>query len=341
MHRVKKLPSLKEFGDKYSLTDVEKENRIKRIAEIKKILSGEDKRKILIIGPCSADREDSVLEYVSRLAVVAAEVSDKFLIIPRIYTSKPRTTGEGYKGILHNPYADNQEDLLQGLYSTRKLHINVIRETGLFSADEMLYPEEMYYISNLLCYMAVGARSVEDHGHRMVASDDELPVGLKNPMGGSKIVLVNSVNAAQKKHRFIYGGWEVETDGNPYAHAILRGFVNKGGRNYQNYHYEDIVELHDLEYKNNIKNLSVIIDCNHSNSNKNYEEQCRIAKEVFGFFAENEAVREYVKGLMIESYIEDGCQLPGQGIFGKSITDPCLGWKKTKDLIDKLYNMFE
>ena len=339
MRYIKELPRLEELSKDYSLTDEETANRSFRIKEIQKVLVGADRRKILIIGPCSADRQDSVLEYVTRLKTLQEKVADKFLIVPRIYTSKPRTTGEGYKGILHNPDADEQEDLLRGLYATRKLHLSVIRETGLFAADEMLYPEEMYYISDLLCYMAVGARSVEDQGHRMLASDDSLPVGLKNPTGGSKISLIQSVRSAQKGHRMIYRGWETETAGNPYAHAILRGFINKSGRNYQNYHYEDIVELHDMMYTNNISNASVIIDCNHSNSDKKYEEQVRIAKEVFGFFRENEEVRSFVKGLMIESYIEDGSQIPGQGVYGKSITDPCLGWKKTEKLIFELHEM--
>ncbi len=339
MRYIKELPRLEEMPKDYSLSEEEKRQRTSRIREIQKILSGEDGRKILIIGPCSADREDSVLDYVIRLKRLEEKIADKFLIIPRIYTSKPRTTGEGYKGLLHNPDADEQEDLLRGLYATRKLHLRVIRESGLFSADEMLYPEEMYYISDLLCYMAVGARSVEDQGHRMLASDGELPVGLKNPTGGSKISLVNSGKTAQKGHRLIYRGWEAETSGNPYAHAILRGFINKSGRNYQNYHYEDIVELHDMMYTHNISNSSVIIDCNHSNSDKKYEEQVRIAKEVYGFYRENEEVRAFVKGLMIESYIEDGCQMPGQGVYGRSITDPCLGWKKTEKLLYDLYAM--
>ncbi|MBP3295691.1 MAG: 3-deoxy-7-phosphoheptulonate synthase [Lachnospiraceae bacterium] len=336
---IKELPKREKLSKDYSLTEAEEQSRASRIREIQKVLSGEDDRKILIIGPCSADRQDSVLDYVIRLKGIEKRISDKFIVIPRIYTSKPRTTGEGYKGILHNPDADEQEDLLRGLYASRMLHLSVIRETGLFAADEMLYPEEMYYISDLLCYMAVGARSVEDQGHRMLASDDSLPVGLKNPTGGSKISLLQSVRAAQKGHRMIYRGWEVETLGNPYAHAILRGFINKSGRNYQNYHYEDIVELHDMMYTNNLSNVSVIIDCNHSNSDKKYEEQVRIAKEVFGFFRENEDVRSFVKGLMIESYIEDGSQIPGQGIYGKSITDPCLGWKKTEKLLYELYEM--
>ena len=339
MKYIKKLPELEELQEEFSLTAEEEKNRENRIKEIQNILSGKDKRKLIIIGPCSADREDAVLDYTIRLKKAFDKISDKILIVPRIYTSKPRTTGEGYKGMLHNPNADGKEDILQGLYATRKLHLKVIRQTGFFSADEMLYPEEMYYISDLLCYMAVGARSVEDQGHRMVASDSCMPVGMKNPTGGSKIVTINSIKAAQRGHKLIYRGWEVETEGNPFSHAILRGFTNKSGKNYQNYHYEDIVELHDMEYKNNIKNMAVIIDCNHSNSNKIYDEQIRIAKEVIGFCKMNREIDSFVKGLMIESYIEDGCQMPGQGVYGKSITDPCLGWKKTEQLLMELYEM--
>lgn len=339
MKYIKKLPKLEELQKIYSLTVEEEENRKKRIKEIQNIIAGKDKRKLFIIGPCSADREDAVIDYTKKLKKVSDEISDRILIVPRIYTSKPRTTGDGYKGILHNPNADDNENILQGLYATRKLHLEVIRETGMFTADEMLYPDEMYYISDLLCYMAVGARSVEDQGHRMVASDSAIPVGMKNPTGGSKIVLVNSIKAAQKNHKLIYRGWEVETEGNPFAHSILRGFTNKDGKNYQNYHYEDIVELHDMMYKKSIRNMAVIIDCNHSNSNKIYDEQIRIAKEVIGFCKMNRQINSFVKGLMIESYIEDGCQMLGQGVYGKSITDPCLGWKKTEQLLRDINEM--
>lgn len=333
MRYIKKLPDVEELHKEYSLTDKEKQNRMQAINTIQNILAGKDKRKLIIVGPCSADREDSVMEYITRLAGLAEKVSDKLFIVPRVYTGKPRTTGEGYKGMLHNPYGDNDEDLLKGIVAARRLHLRVIREAGLYSADEMLYPDEMYYMSDLLSYLAVGARSVEDQGHRMVASDDSIPVGLKNPIGGSKISLINSIKAAQSPHRLIYRGWEVETDGNLYAHAILRGFTNKSGKNYPNYHYEDLIELHDMSYKNSLTNVGVIVDCNHSNSNKKYDEQPRIAKEVFGFCAQNASINDFVKGLMIESYIEDGCQIVGQGIYGKSITDPCLGWNKTYALL--------
>ena len=337
MHFIKELPNAEKLQKDIPLTEQEQKGREKKIHEIQAVLSGIDKRKILIIGPCAADREDAVIEYVSRLAELEKNIRDRILLIPRIYTSKPRTTGEGYKGIIHNPYGDDYEDLIQGIVATRKLHIRAVRETGLYAADEMLYPEGIYYISDLLCYMAVGARSVEDQGHRMVASDKHIPVGLKNPVGGSKITLVNSIRAAQMAHRLIYRGWETETEGNCFAHGILRGYTDKGGKNHPNYHYEDIIEFHDLCYRNNISNMGVIIDCNHANSNKQYDEQMRIAKEVFGYCRENTALNSFIKGLMIESYLEDGSQIPGQGCYGKSITDPCLGWEKTEQLVMKLY----
>ena len=339
MRYLRKLPDYDELYKELSLSDSEKDRRAAKIKEIKLVLSGRDKRKIILVGPCSADREEPVLEYVSRLWNLSQELKDKLIIIPRIYTGKPRTTGDGYKGMLHNPYGNDAEDLWNGIVAARKLHLRVIHETGFFSVDEMLYPDEIYYVSDLLCYLAVGARSVEDQGHRMVASDDLLPVGMKNPMGGSKIALVNSIRAAQSSHRLVYRGWEVETQGNHYAHAILRGFTNKSGKNYPNYHYEDLIELHDMCIKNGIKNPAVIIDCNHGNSNKKYDEQPRISREVFGFCTYNESINNFVKGLMIESYLEDGSQMIGEGIYGKSITDPCLGWEKSERLIYKLADM--
>ncbi len=336
MKYIHRLPDVEELHKELSLSDSEKNARTDRIEEIKRIIAGDDKRKIIIIGPCSADREDAVLEYVERLARLADKYRDKFVIVPRIYTSKPRTAGVGYKGMVHNPYANNDEDLLEGIMAARRMHLNVVRHTGLFSADEMLYPDEIYYMSDLLCYLAVGARSVEDQGHRMVASDSEIPVGMKNPTGGSKIALINSVRSAQTGHRLIYRGWEVETEGNRYAHAILRGFTNNTGKNYPNYHYEDLIELHDMCLKNQVINPGVIVDCNHANSNKKYDEQPRIAKEIISLCRSNRSVDEFVKGLMIESYLEDGSQMVGNGVFGKSITDPCIGWNKTEALLEEL-----
>ena len=333
MQFVRRLPEAAEIREEYALTQRQRMEREKRIGEVRRILAGEDERKLLIIGPCSADREDAVLSYVDKLAGLAEKLKNSFLIIPRIYTSKPRTTGLGYKGMLHNPLGNGDEDILTGLLSARKLHIRVVKETGLYSADEMLYPEEIYYLADVLAYLAVGARSVEDQGHRMVASDNAVPVGMKNPTGGSKIALVNSIKAAQFSHSLIYRGWEVKTEGNPYAHAILRGFTNKNGKSYPNYHYEDLCELYDLCYKENLKNPGVIIDCNHANSGKKSDQQMRIAREVLGYCREDASMDRFIKGLMIESYLEDGCQLPGGGVFGKSITDPCLSWEKTEGLL--------
>lgn len=333
MKYIRKLPDALEFREKFPLSEDEKKRRTLRIEEIQNILMGIDNRKIVIVGPCSADREDSVLEYSLRLAKLNENIKDKLLIIPRIYTSKPRTTGTGYKGMLHNPYGNDDEDLFKGVISARHMHIAVIRETGLFAADEMLYPEEMHYLSDALCYIAVGARSVEDQGHRMLASDSGIPVGLKNPTGGSKISLINSIKAAQTAHRLVYRGWEVETDGNIHAHAILRGYANNNGINCPNYHYEDVVELYDMCLKNRILNPGVIIDCNHSNSGKKYDAQPRIVREIMGFCKEDINIDGFVKGIMVESYLEDGSQMVGNGVWGKSITDPCLGWRKTEKLL--------
>lgn len=333
MNFIRELPDISYIKNEYAISENQKQKRKEFIKSIRNILSGLDDRKLLIVGPCSADREDSVLEYASRLASISEEVSKKFFIVPRIYTTKPRSTGQGYKGILHNPLGDSREDIFSGIVATRKLHLNVIKESGLFSADEMLYPEEIFYFTDLLGYLAVGARSVEDQNHRMVASDNILPVGMKNPTGGSKIVLVNSLKAAQISNKFMYRGWEVSTTGNEYAHPILRGFFDNNGKNHPNYHYEDLCELCDLCQIENIKNPSVIIDCNHANSNKKYDQQVRIAKEVQSTYLTDRALRKFVKGFMIESYLEDGNQLPGGCNFGKSITDPCLGWSKTERLI--------
>ena len=333
---LKKLPDVEELQSRYSLDEHQKECRINRINEIKNILSGNDDRKIIIVGPCSADKQDAVLDYTNRLAELQEAVKENILIIPRIYTSKPRTTGAGYKGLLHNPNADKKEDLFKGVIASRELHIKVIKETDFYCADEMLYPEEIYYFMDLLAYMAVGARSVEKQGHRMVASGANIPIGLKNPTSGNKDNLINSILAAQLPHRMIYRGWEVECEGNPYAHAILRGFVNNSGKHIPNYHYEDICELHDKIIKSNVRYPSLIIDCNHSNSGKNYIEQIRIAQEIFNICKMNKSLNKLVKGLMIESYIVDGNQLVGGNVYGNSITDSCLGWDKTEYLIKSL-----
>ena len=300
------------------------------------IFTGRSDRLLLIIGPCSADREDAVIDYISRLRTVQDKVADKILIVPRIYTNKPRTTGIGYKGMLHQPDPGAGSDMLKGLISIRKLHMRALNETGFSCADEMLYPENHKYLSDLLSYVAVGARSVEDQQHRLTASGLDIPVGMKNPTGGNLGVMMNALQAAQSPQTFIYRNWEVESRGNLLSHAILRGYVDARGNNHPNYHYEDLEILSGLYAGSGLKNPAVIVDTNHSNSGKKYLEQIRIAKEVLHSTRCNPDIYRLVKGLMIESYIEDGCQKAGEGVYGKSITDPCLGWEKTERLIYEL-----
>ena len=298
------------------------------------IIAGRDKRLLIIVGPCSADNETAVCDYVSRLAKLADEIKDKIFIVPRIYTNKPRTKGEGYKGIMHNPDPHKMEtDIQAGIIALRKMHLRAISESGLSSADEMLYPENHVYLDDLLTYVAVGARSSENQQHRLVASGVDIPVGIKNPMNGSMPVTLNSIYAAQIPSEFKYRTCQVRTQGNPYAHAILRGSVDVYGNNIPNYHYEDLIRFHDMYLAQNLKNPAVIVDSNHSNSGKNYLEQIRIVKEVVDNIRHCDKIRSLVKGFLIESYIEDGAQQPGGDEYGKSITDPCLGWGKTKDLL--------
>ena len=301
--------------------------------EIQDVFEGKSNRFILIIGPCSADREDSVLDYIARLRKVQDKVAEKVLIIPRIYTNKPRTTGAGYKGMLHQTDPNASPDLIKGVMAIRRLHLRALEETGFSGADEMLYPENHRYLADLLSYVAVGARSVENQQHRLTASGLNLPVGMKNPTSGDLNVMINSIKAAQSSHIFGYGGWEVESKGNALAHAVLRGSVDKHGQNISNYHYEDLCRLSELYNASGLKNPAVIIDTNHSNSNKQYLEQVRIAKEILHSTRHSEDILKIVKGLMIESYIEDGNQHVDGGCYGKSITDPCLGWEKTERLI--------
>ncbi len=315
------------------MTPEMKELKAKRDKEIADILSGKSDKIILVIGPCSADREDAVLDYIGRLRTVQDKVEDKIFIIPRIYTNKPRTTGDGYKGMALQPDPEQDADMQKGLFSIRDLHLRAIKETGFTCADEMLYPENHSYLSDVLSYVAVGARSVENQQHRLVASGIGIPVGMKNPTSGDLEVMLNSVTAAQHPHTFSYRGYEVTSKGNPFAHAILRGFVKDDGQSYANYHYEDLEKLYNMYSKRNLTNMGVIVDTNHANSGKNYMAQIRICKEVLHSCKLNESFRHFVKGFMIESYIEDGNQKIGEGIYGKSITDPCLGWKKTEKLI--------
>ena len=333
MEFLRKLPIPKDIKEQFPM----KENLIKikeeKDKEIRDIFTGEDKRLALIIGPCSADNEDSVLDYISRLAVVQEKVKDKVLIIPRIYTNKPRTTGDGYKGMVHQPNPEKDADMLEGIIAIRRLHTRAIAETGFICADEMLYPDNHRYLNDLLGYVAVGARSVENQEHRLTASGMTTPVGMKNPTSGDISVMLNSITAAQHSHTFIYRGWEVVTSGNDLAHAILRGSVDKHGKTHPNYHYEDLISLHDSYAACNLQNMGVIVDTNHSNSGKKYLEQIRIVKEVLHSCRHSEDIKSMVRGFMIESYIEDGAQKIGEGIYGKSITDPCLGWEKTEQLI--------
>lgn len=333
MNFKRKLPIPMEIKEQYPITYELEQMKEKRDQEIKSIFEGRDDRFILIIGPCSADNDDSVIDYISRLRGVQDKVSDKILIIPRIYTNKPRTTGDGYKGMLHQPDPHKGEDMLKGVVAIRSLHIRAMKETGFTCADEMLYPENYRYLSDVLSYVAIGARSVENQQHRLTASGFDIPVGMKNPTAGDISVMMNSITAAQHSHTFIYRGWEVESQGNPLAHAILRGYVNKHGQSMPNYHYEDLIHLAETYEKSNLKNPAVIIDTNHANSGKKWMEQPRIAKEVLHSCRHSADVKKLVKGLMIESYIEDGAQKPEDCVYGKSITDPCLGWDKTEKLI--------
>ncbi len=308
----------------------------KKREEIKKIISGRDERILLIIGPCSADREDAVIDYICRLMPVQEKVKEKVLIVPRIYTNKPRTTGDGYKGLLHSPVPGEKPDPFKGIISTRELHMRAVKETGFGCADEMLYPESYKYVDDLLGYVTIGARSVEDQQHRLTASAVETAVGMKNPTSGDMSVMMNSIHAAQHPHTFIYRGWAGHSAGNEFAHAVLRGFNTKGGQTFPNYHYEDIINLHEMYERSDLKNPAVIIDTNHANSHKNPFEQPRIINEVMSYRKWNEEARKLVKGFMVESYIEDGNQDIGGGIYGKSITDACLGWEKTERLILEL-----
>lgn len=329
----RKLPVPKEIKEMYPLSEEASKIKEKKDEELAKIFKGESNKFVLVIGPCSADRADSVLDYIHRLAEVQKQVEDKIMIVPRIYTGKPRTTGAGYKGMLHQPDPDKKPDMLEGIISIRNLHKDAIEQTGLICADEMLYPENERYLSDLLSYIAIGARSVENQEHRLVSSAVNIPVGMKNPTSGDFSIMLNAIKAAQSGHTFLYRGWEVESKGNELAHAILRGSVNKHGINHANYHYEDLRTLHDMYCNGDFENPAVIVDTNHSNSGKKYLEQIRIANEVLHSMRHSNDINKMVKGFMIESYIEDGCQSVEEGVYGKSITDPCLGWDKTKELI--------
>ena len=333
MNFQRKLPIPQEVKKEYSLSDKMEQVKAERDAQIREVFSGTSDKFILVIGPCSADYSEPVLEYISRLRKVQEQVSDKIIIIPRVYTNKPRTTGQGYMGMLHQPDPDAKPDLYKGIVSLRKLHLEALRDYGFTCADELLYPENYRYLSDLLSYVAVGARSVENQQHRLTASGVEVPAGMKNPMSGDLNVMLNSIKAAQSSHTFLYRGWEVISDGNPFAHAILRGYVDYAGKSTSNYHYEDLVQLDELYAASGLVNPSVVVDTNHNNSGKKYLEQVRIAKDVVRSRKHNPDIKRLVKGLMIESYLEDGAQCVGGHVYGKSITDPCLGWEKTERLI--------
>ncbi len=330
---VKKLPTPAEIKEEYPVSPAVLAIKEKKDKEIREVFTGESNKLLVIIGPCSADNEDSVCDYVNRLSRVNEKVKDKLILVPRIYTNKPRTTGEGYKGIVHQPDPEKKPDFLAGLIAMRKMHIRAIEESGLTAADEMLYPENWRYLSDILSYVAIGARSVEDQQHRLTVSGFDVPAGMKNPTSGDVSVMLNSVYAAQHPHSFIYRGWEVNTEGNPLAHAVLRGATNKHGHNIPNYHYEDLNRLLEMYNDMDLLNPACIIDANHSNSNKLFKQQIRITKEVLNSRRLNSDIRGLVKGFMIESYIEEGSQKIGDGIYGKSITDPCLGWDDSEKLI--------
>ena len=335
----RELPPARIVKEMYPVSEQAAAVKEKNDAAIRSVFLGKSRKLLLIIGPCSADREDSVLEYISRLRKVQEKVEEKILIVPRIYTNKPRTTGEGYKGMLHQPDPERAPDMLRGIISIRKVHIRALEETGFSCADEMLYPGNYPYLSDILSYVAVGARSVENQTHRLTASGLDIPVGMKNPTSGMLSVMMNAITAAQHPHTFVFSGWEVESAGNPLAHAILRGYTHKQGTSAPNYHYEDLMFVKELYDQSGLKNPAVIVDTNHANSGKQYLEQPRIAREILHSMRLSDEIGRLVKGLMIESYLEDGNQSPGGSVYGQSITDPCLGWDKSERMILELADL--
>lgn len=330
---IKRLPSPEEIREAYPISAKIAEIKRERDAMIRDVFTGQSDKFLVIIGPCSADNEEAVCDYVNRLSKVQEKVSDRLILIPRIYTNKPRTTGEGYKGMVHQPDPEKKPDMLAGIIAIRKMHMRAIEESGLTAADEMLYPENWRYLSDILSYVAVGARSVENQQHRLTVSGFDIPAGMKNPTSGDFSVMLNSVYAAQHGHDFIFRGWEVQTSGNELTHTILRGAVNKHGQAIPNYHYEDLELLLQMYNQKDLKNPACIVDANHSNSNKQYMEQIRIVKEVLHSRRHNPDIEKLVKGVMVESYIEGGAQKVGEHIYGKSITDPCLDWASSEQLI--------
>ena len=330
---IKRLPTPDEIKEEFPLSKELTDIKAARDKEIADVFTGASDKFLVIVGPCSADNEDSVCEYVEKLGKLSENVQDKLILIPRIYTNKPRTTGEGYKGITSQPDPEGKTDFHAGLIAMRHMHLKAIEVSGLTAADEMLYPENWGYVSDILSYVAIGARSVEDQEHRMTASGFGVPAGMKNPTSGTLSVMLNSVYAAQQSHCFVYRGYEVKTNGNPLAHCVLRGSSNKHNQSIPNYHYEDLRLLLQLYSQREIVNPAAIIDANHNNSGKLFKEQIRITKEVLHSRTLNDDIKGLVKGVMIESYLEEGAQKIGEGIYGKSITDPCLGWADTEKLI--------
>ncbi|MDE5599098.1 MAG: 3-deoxy-7-phosphoheptulonate synthase [Lachnospiraceae bacterium] len=330
---VSQLPTPKEIREEFPVPEKLARLKKQRDQEIADVITGKSNKFLVIIGPCSADNEDAVCEYISRLAKLNEEVKDKLILIPRIYTNKPRTTGEGYKGIVSQPDPEKKPDFTAGLIAMRKMHLRAMEESGLTAADEMLYPDNWGYVEDILSYVAIGARSVEDQQHRLTVSGFDVASGMKNPTSGTLSIMLNSVYAAQHSHSFIYRGFEVKTSGNPLAHTVLRGAVNKHGQSIPNYHYEDLIRLLDLYQEHDLINPACVIDANHNNSNKEYKQQIRIVKEVMHSRKLSPDIYKLVKGVMIESYLEEGCQKIGEGIYGKSITDPCLGWEDSKKLV--------
>jgi 3-deoxy-7-phosphoheptulonate synthase len=339
MKVLRNLPNPDEIKNEFPISEKAKKIKAEKDRILKDILAGKNELFALIIGPCSADNEEALIDYTLRLAAIQEKVADKIFIVPRVYTNKPRTTGKGYKGMASQPDPEKKEDMLEGLHLIRQTHVAVVEQTGMTCADEMLYPENYEYLSDVLSYVAIGARSVENQQHRLTASGISVPCGMKNPTSGYLTVMLNSIEAAQCSHHFIYRQQEVETEGNPYTHAILRGSVNKHGKSLPNYHYEDLLLLHEIYCQRNLENMAVVIDTNHNNSGKRFKEQIRISKEVLESRRFSSDIRNMVKGLMIESYIEDGCQKIGEGVYGRSITDPCLGWEKTEKLIYEIADL--
>jgi len=329
-----KIPSPEEIKDQYPLPEGVKKIKAQRDKLVKDVIAGRSDKLLLVIGPCSAHESAPVLEYVKRLGKLNDEVKDKLVLVPRIYTNKPRTRGVGYKGMFSQPDPENKEDILRGIETIRKLHIEAIEESGLSAADEMLYPENYSYFEDLLTYIAVGARSSENQSHRLVSSGIEVPVGIKNPMGGSIPVLLNSVYASQSPQVFKFGDYQVKTNGNEYAHAVLRGMVDSYGNDIPNFHYETVMRVSEgyANAEGELKNPAVVIDANHSNSGKQFRQQIRIVEEVMQNRLYDSGFKKIVKGFMIESFLVEGCQ-KHDIVFGQSITDPCLGWEDTARLI--------